>query len=386
MSKRDYYEILGVNKTASIDEIKSSYRKLAIKFHPDKNPGNSEAEEKFKEAAEAYEVLKDETKRARYDQFGHEGLRGGRDYHTYSNVEDIFSTFDDIFGGGIFGDFFGGGGQRRTRRRHTQGEPGGDIKIRLPLTLEEIATGTEKILKLKKYVVCDSCLGSGAKSDSGYNTCHTCNGAGEIRQVSRSVFGQFVNISVCPTCNGKGRIIKDKCESCYGDGRVSGNDKVKVKIPAGVEEGNYIPMEGLGNAGKQGGPSGDLLVIIEEKKHEHFIRQGKHVLYKMTISFPDAALGKEVEIPTLHGAEEIKIHPGTQPGETIKISGKGIPELNGYGNGDQIVLINVHVPRKLDSEEKEVLKNLNNSKHINPSGKEMNKEKDFFDKIKDAFF
>lgn len=387
MAKRDYYEILGVEKSADAGQLKSAYRKLALKYHPDKNPDNPEAEDRFKEAAEAYEVLKDPQKRQRYDQFGHEGLRGGQDYHRYSNPEDIFSAFGDIFGSGgsIFDEFFGGGSRRGARTRRSQGEPGSDLRIRLVLTLEEIATGVEKKLKVKRKIACDSCNGSGAKADSGYNTCHTCNGAGEIRQVSRSMFGQFVNISVCQTCNGAGRLIKEKCTKCHGDGRMSTEETVTVKIPAGVEDGNYLPIRGKGNAGKNGGPSGDLIVVIQEKEHKDFIRQGDDIIHQLTISYPDAVLGGEFEIPTLEGTTEITVEPGTQAGSNIRLRHKGIPSLNSHTRGDLKVIINIHVPHKVNTDEKELLDQLSKSENISPNSKGAKKHKDFFDKVKEIF-
>ncbi len=386
MDKRDYYEVLGVSKTASADEIKSNYRKLALQFHPDRNPDNKESEEKFKEAAEAYEVLSDETKRTRYDRYGHQGLRGGQDFHNYSNINDIFSNsvFGDFFrDAGIFDDFFGGRG--RQSQRH-QGERGSDIKIKLPLTLEEIAEGCEKTIKIKKLVGCNVCNGTGAKAGSGKVKCHTCNGSGELRQVSRSIFGQFVNISACPTCKGNGQIVKEKCGECNGDGRVQGEEKVTVTIPAGVEEGNYIPMRGKGNAGRDGGPTGDLIVIMQEKTHNHFIRNGNDIIYKLNISFPVAALGGEIEVPTLHGAETIRIEPGIQPGTQKTLTDKGIPFLNDYRKGNQIVLVNIYIPTKLNTRERELIEELVDSENITPDSKHIKKEKDFFDKIKDAFF
>ncbi len=385
MVKRDYYEVLGVGKNATVAEMKTSYRKLALEFHPDKNPDNKEAEERFKEASEAYEVLSDQDKRARYDQFGHNGLRGGQDFHQYTNINDIFSAFGDIFSGGsIFDEFFGGHSQRGGRPHH--GQRGSDLKIRLQLTLEEIANGTQKTLKIKRYVVCDECNGSGAKSASGHSTCHSCNGSGEIRQVSSSMFGQFVNISTCPTCNGEGQIITEKCDKCYGESRVRSEDKVEIEIPAGVESGNYLPVRGKGNAGRRGGQYGDLIVIMEEKEHDVFTRNGHDVLFRQSISYPDAALGTEIEVPTLFGTEKIKIHAGTQPNTTIKLKDKGIPKLNSYGQGDQIVMVDVYVPVKLSSEEKALMKQLAESDNISPKNNSDKKKKDFFDKVKDAFF
>lgn len=390
MSKRDYYEILGVSKSANIDEIKSNYRKLALKYHPDKNPDNPEAENMFKEAAEAYEVLSNEDKRARYDRYGHEGLRGGQDYHQYSNINDIFSSFGDIFGGGgrggsIFDEFFNMSGSRGGGRQRYSGERGADIKIKLPLTMEEIATGVTKTLKIKHYVECQTCSGSGAKSGSSKKTCSSCNGTGEIRQVSRSMFGQFINVSVCPSCRGNGSVIVDKCSACNGESRVHDEEKVSVTIPAGVEEGNYIPMRGKGHAGKMGGPAGDLMVIIEEKQHENFRRDGNDVIYSLKISFPSAALGDEIEVPTLFGIETVKIEPGTQNGAVIRLRDKGLPVLNSYQKGDQIVIVNVYVPKKINTRERELLEELAESENIQPDIARNKKEKDFFEKIKDLF-
>ncbi len=388
MSKRDYYEILGVSKSASADELKSAYRKLAIKYHPDKNPDNKEAEDMFKEASEAYEVLSNEEKKARYDRFGHQGMRGGQDYHQYTNMNDIFSSFGDIFGGGggggsIFEEFFGGGRQSGRRRRQ-QGEPGSRIRIRIPLTLEEIAKETEKTIKYKRLITCDACNGSGAKAGSGTQTCSTCNGQGEIRQVSRSMFGQFINVSACPTCSGSGQVIKEKCDVCDGEGRVKGDDTATVKIPAGVEEGNYIPISNKGNAGRKGGQTGDLEVVIEEKEHEHFIRQDNDIMLPLTISFPEAALGAELEVPTLEGTEKLTIKPGTQPGTKLLLKEKGIPNLNGYGKGHQVILVNVYIPEKLNSKEKSTLKDMIKSESFSPDN--ASKGKHFFSKLKDLFF
>lgn len=387
MAKRDYYEVLGVSKQVTKDELKSAYRKLAIKYHPDKNQGDAEAEERFKEASEAYDVLSDDNKRARYDRFGHEGMSGaGGGAQGFSNVDDIFSAFSDIFGGrgsSIFDDIFGGQGQQGGRRR-SRGERGGDIKIKMPLTLEEIANGVSKKIKIKKWAACSVCSGSGAKAGSGTNTCPTCAGAGEIRQVSKSLFGQFVNVSVCPQCNGAGEIIKERCTNCTGSGREKAEEEIIVEIPAGVEAGNYLPLQGKGNAGIKGGPTGDLIIIMEEKAHDNFTRDGDDIIYNLNISFPEAALGTDVEIPTLHGTEKVEINPGTQPGSTIKLHDKGIPHLNSYGKGDQIVIVNIHVPKKLGSEEKELIEKLAKFEKIHPSNKKSHKSS-FFDKVKDLF-
>jgi molecular chaperone DnaJ len=389
MSKRDYYEILGVPRDASRDDIKKAYRKLALQYHPDRNPGNKQAEEKFKEAAEAYEVLGNDDKRRRYNQFGHEGMRPGYDFRGFTDINDIFSTFSDIFtggfGGGIFDEVFTGG---RTRTRTAAvGMAGSDLKIRLKLTLEEIADGVEKKLKIKKGRKCDTCGGSGAKSGTGRTTCPTCQGSGETRHVSRSVFGQFVSITTCPTCEGEGKIIKEACPACKGEGRVQGETTIKVNVPAGVADGNYIPLRGQGNAGRRGGPAGDLIVVIEEEPHEYFSRSGDDIIYKLLISYPEAALGSEVEVPTLNGRARLKIEPGTQPGQVLRMREKGVGHLNSYGRGDQLVHIDIWVPKRLSTKEKELLRELNSEDNIKPneSEKKSHSSRSFFDKVKDAF-
>ncbi|MHB1048519.1 MAG: molecular chaperone DnaJ [Bacteroidota bacterium] len=379
--KRDYYEVLGVQRSASTDEIKKSYRKLALQYHPDRNPDNKEAEEKFKEATEAYEVLSDQQKRQRYDQFGHQGLRGGADYHTYTNFNDIFSQFGDIFGGSIFDEMFGGSQSRRGPR--STGEPGSDLRIRLKLTLEEISTGIEKKIKIKKWKTCGTCNGSGAKTGTSKATCSHCNGTGELRQVSRSMFGQFVNISPCAYCGGTGQIIKEKCSTCNGEGREQGETTVKINVPAGVSEGQYMTLQGQGNAGRRGGHAGDVHVEFVEEKHEQFVRNGDDVIYNAVISYPDAVLGSDLEVPTLTGKARIKIEPGTMPGKMLRLKEKGIPRLNSYGRGDQLIRIQIWVPSKVNSREKELLKELAGAEHINPTEEE--KKKSFFDKMKNVF-
>ncbi len=379
--KRDYYEVLGVQRSSSTDDIKKAYRKLALQYHPDRNPNNKEAEEKFKEATEAYEVLSDQQKRQRYDQFGHQGMRGGADYHTYTNFNDIFSQFGDIFGGGIFEEMFGGGQSRRGPR--STGEQGSDLRIRLKLTLEEIATGVEKKIKIKKWKPCGTCSGSGAKPGSSKTTCPQCNGTGELRQVSRSMFGQFVNISTCAYCGGTGQIIREKCPTCDGEGREQGETTVKINVPAGVSEGQYMTLQGQGNAGRRGGYPGDVMVEFVEEKHEHFIRNGDDIIYTAMISYPDAVLGADLEVPTLTGKAKIKIDAGTMPGKTLRMKDKGIPRLNSYGRGDQLIRIQIWVPPKVNSREKELLKELGNSEHINPTEEE--KRKTLFDKMKNVF-
>ncbi len=391
MSKRDYYEILGIGKTAQKDEIKIAYRKLAMQYHPDRNPDNKEAEDKFKEATEAYEILSDDDKRARYDRYGHQGVRGGADFGQYTNMNDIFSQFGDIFGGGgggsIFDEIFGaagrsrgGGGQGRTRQ-----ERGADLKIRMPLSMEEIAKGVEKTVLVKKFTNCGTCSGSGAKAGSGPVTCTACNGTGEVRQVSRSMFGQFINVTQCTTCGGSGQTIKDPCQTCSGEGRVKTEATLKVNIPAGVSEGNYIPLRGQGNVGRRGGPAGDALIIIEEKKHDYFVRAGNDVLYNLIISFPDAALGGEVNVPTLEGTAAVSIEAGTQPGTKITLRGKGIPQLQSYEKGNQVIVVNVYIPTKLNAKEKVTLKELAKSPNIAPKPDEQTGTKDFFDKVREAF-
>ncbi len=375
MSKRDYYEVLGVEKTASKDELKKAYRKLAMQYHPDRNPEDKDAEERFKEAAEAYEILSHDEKRANYDRFGHAGMRGGQE--GFSDINDIFSHFSDIFGGGggsIFDDFFGGG-QRRTRRR-TGGTPGSDLRVTLELTLEEIAEGTSKKLKIKKQVKCDECGGSGAEEGTSKNTCPVCHGTGEVKSVSRSVFGQFVNITTCSNCGGEGTVIDKPCRKCMGDGRVQADVNINIDVPAGVSDGNYMTMRSDGNAGKRGGPAGDLMVIFKEIQHEYFQREADDILYDLFVSFPEAALGGEVEVPTLTGKAKLKIDSGTPSGKLLKMRDKGVKHLNHSGRGDQIVRVNISVPKKLNSKEKELLKELLNSPNVkSSSGSE---EKNFF--------
>lgn len=390
MTKRDFYEILGVPRSANADEVKKAYRKMALKFHPDRNPGNKEAEDHFKEAAEAYEVLSDPEKRRRYDQFGHEGVRG-TNFREFTDINDIFSSFGDIFGGGfggsIFDEVFGSGqrGRRRSGARR-EGTPGSDLRATLHLTLEEIATGVEKKIKVKRQKQCDTCKGNGAQPGSQKTTCPECNGSGEIRQVSRSVFGQFVNITACAYCGGEGRIIKNLCATCGGEGRVQGETTIKVNVPPGVSEGNYIPLRGQGNAGRRGGEAGDLLVMLEEQPHQYFQRNGDDVVYDLWVSFPLASMGGEVEIPTLNGKAKLTVEAGIPSGRALRMRDRGIPHLNGHGKGDQLVRINIWVPKRLSSKEKELLKSLKDSEHFMPSEEERrDSSRGFFDKVKDAF-
>lgn len=377
MTKRDYYEILGVERNASKDDLKKAYRKLAMQYHPDRNPGNKEAEEKFKEAAEAYEILNNDDKRARYDRFGHEGVKGsGYGSQGFSDINDIFSHFSDIFGGGssIFDDFFGGGHQRGRQR--SRGIPGSDLKVTLKLTLEEIATGVSKKIKIKKQIVCDQCSGTGAAGSNSKKKCPICNGTGEIRSVSRSVFGQFVNITACSNCNGEGEVIDTPCKKCFGDGRVNDDVTIKIDVPAGVHEGSYMTLSGEGNAGKRGGNPGDIIVVFKEEEHQYFLREDDDIVYELSISFPEAVLGTEVDVPTLFGKARLKIDPGTPSGKLLKMRDKGIKHLNQSGYGDQIVKVNINIPKKLSIKEKELLKELSEQPNFKSFDKDS--EKGFF--------
>ena len=379
----DYYEILGVARTATPEELKKAYRKKAMQYHPDRNPDNAEAEAKFKEAAEAYEVLSDADKRARYDRFGKAGLSGNGGpggQAGFRDVSDIFSAFSDIFGGGdAFDDLFGRA--RGGNIRH--GRPGSDLRVRLKLTLEEIAEGVTQELKVRKFVDCRACKGSGAEGgEAGLSTCPTCKGAGEVRQVSNSFFGQFVNVGPCPTCRGEGRIVEHACNVCEGEGRVKGEETVQVEVPAGVQEGHYLQIRGAGNAGLRGGPPGNLRVEIEEAPHEHFSREGLDVIYDLPLSFPDAALGTEVEVPTLKGRARLQIEPGMQSGKMLRMRGRGIPELGGGRRGDQLVRVQVWTPQKLTAEDRSRVEALRGSEAFTPKPEG---RKSFFSKVRDAF-
>jgi molecular chaperone DnaJ len=381
MSKRDYYEILEVSKSASADELKKAYRKMAIKYHPDKNPGDKAAEDKFKEAAEAYEVLSDPQKKARYDQYGHAGMAGshaGGGFGGGHSMDDIFSQFGDIFGGAFGGGGFGGGGRggRRVAR-------GSNLRIKVKLTLEEIATGVEKKLKVAKYVSCDKCNGSGAHNSGSMSTCGTCRGSGQVHRIMNTMLGQMQTTATCPQCNGEGQIITDKCKSCHGDGIVRGEDVVTVKIPAGVHEGIQLSVNGKGNAAPRGGIPGDLIVVIEEAEHEHFMREGNNLFFEQHISIVDAAMGTQVDVPTLDGKARIKVEAGTQSGKVLRLKGKGVPDINGYGKGDLLVSIQVWTPKHLSSEEKKLLEKLRESENFKP--KPGTKDKSFFDRMKEYF-
>jgi molecular chaperone DnaJ len=382
MAKRDYYEILGVSKNASTDEIKKAYRKKAIQYHPDKLPGNKEAEEKFKEAAEAYEVLSDDNKRQRYNQFGHAGVGGASGSGGFGggmSMDDIFSQFGDIFGGhfGGFGNFGGGFGSsgRRVRR-------GSDLRVKVKLNLKEIASGVEKKIKVKKYVACKHCSGTGADNSDGTKTCPTCKGSGTVTHVSNTIFGQMQSASVCPTCNGDGKIITQKCSHCNGEGVAYEEETITLNIPAGVMEGMQLSMSGKGNAARRGGVNGDLLVLIEEEPHPELIRDENDLIYNLLLSFPTATLGGMVEVPTIDGRAKVRIEPGTQPGKVLRLRNKGLPSVNSYGSGDLLININIYVPENLSQKEKELLGMLENAENFKPS---LSQKEKIFNKFKHIF-
>jgi molecular chaperone DnaJ len=383
MAKRDYYEILGVSKTADEAEIKKAYRKMAIKYHPDKNPDDPSAEEKFKEAAEAYEVLSNAEKRQRYDRFGHQGVGGAPGGGGFSggfgggmSMDDIFEQFGDIFGGGGggFRGGFGGGGRRVNK--------GSNLRVRIKLNLQEVANGVAKKLKVNKYVACETCTGTGAK-DGSYTTCGTCRGSGQVTRITNTILGQMQTASTCPTCSGEGKIIEHKCTKCYGDGIVKGEEVVELNIPAGVAEGMQLSVRGKGNAAARGGVNGDLIVVVEEEEHPDLKRDGANLHHELHVNFADAALGTSLEVPTVDGKARIKLDPGTQGGKLLRLRGKGLPDLERGGKGDIIVHVNIWTPRNLSKQEKDVLEKLRDSDNFRPDpGKS---ERSFFDKMKDYF-
>jgi len=390
--KRDYYEVLGVSKDATADQIKKAYRKKAIEFHPDKNPGDKVAEENFKEAAEAYDVLSNEEKRSRYDQFGHAGVSGaagnggpfgGGFSGQGMSMDDIFSMFGDIFGGhgGGFGGFggFGGGGGAQQQRRYR----GSDLRVKVKLNLKEISTGVEKKFKLKKYVSCTHCHGTGAEGSSGAETCSTCKGSGTVIRNQQTILGTMQTRVSCPTCHGEGKIVKNKCKACGGEGIVYGEEVVTVNIPAGVAEGMQLSMGGKGNAGKHNGVPGDLLILVEEEPHAELVRDENDLIYNLLLSFPTAALGGAVEIPTIDGKVKVKIDAGTQPGKVLRLRGKGLPNVNGYGTGDLLVNVSIYVPENINKEERSILEKMELSDSFKPSTsvkeKIFKKFKSFFD-------
>lgn len=381
MSKRDYYEVLEVSKSSTADEIKKAYRKVAMKYHPDRNPGDKEAEEKFKEAAEAYEVLSDENKKARYDRYGHQAFgpgMGGGFGGGGMNMEDIFSQFGDIFGSGGFGDFFGGAQTQRGRGRR-----GSNLRVKVRLNYEEIAAGVTKSIKVKKYVQCNSCNGSGAKDRNSIQDCKTCHGTGQVRKVTNTFLGQMQTVTQCPSCNGEGSTITAHCSSCKGEGKVYGEETIDIRIPPGVQDGMQLSMSGKGNAGERGGMSGDLIILIEEEKHAELHRDGMNVGYELHISFPEAVFGTTVEVPTIDGRAKIKIPPGTQSGKLFRLKGKGFPDINHYGKGDQLVNVNIWTPQHVSEDEKEALRKMRDSENFTPNPTKS--EKNFFDKLKDIF-
>ena len=383
MAKRDYYEILDIPRTASADEIKKAYRKMALKYHPDKNPDDPTAESKFKEAAEAYEILSDADKKQRYDRYGHDGVKGMPGGGFNMSMDDIFSHFGDIFGdafGGAFSDQFGFGTRGRTRRRVNRGT---NLRVKVKLTLEEIAGGVEKKIKVSKYISCDHCNGTGAEKGASMATCTTCHGQGQVTRVTSTFLGQMQTTSTCPACDGEGTTIGTKCNKCFGNGIVKGEEVIPVRIPAGVSDGMQLSMSGKGNAAARGGIPGDLLILVEEHEHEHFTRDGNNLIYEHFISLPDAALGASVDIPTLDGKARIKIEAGTQSGRILRLKGKGLPDLNGYGRGDLLVNLNVWTPRNLTREETQILEKLRDAENFKPNPSK--KDKGFFDRMKDIF-
>jgi molecular chaperone DnaJ len=383
MAKRDYYEVLGVGKNSSEEEIKKAYRKLAIQYHPDKNPGNKEAEEMFKEAAEAYDVLGNADKKARYDRYGHQGVagNGGGNGAGFGNVEDIFSAFGDIFGGDSpFGDIFGRGrGGQRVRK-------GTNLRIKLKMTLEEVANGADKKIKVKRHITCVTCDGSGAKSVGAIKACGTCSGTGQVRRVMNTMLGQMVSAATCPTCNGEGKIITEKCGSCHGEGITLEEEVIPVKIPAGVAEGMQLSMPGKGNMPQRpgrDGMAGDLLIAIEEQEDQYLKRDGSNLHYELFISFADAALGTTVEVPCVGGKVKVTIEAGTQGGKILRLKGKGLKDLNNYSTGDQLIHVNIWTPKTLTKDEKAMLEKLKVSPNFSPNPDK--NEKGFFDKMKDFF-
>ncbi len=388
--KRDYYEVLGVTKNATADEIKKAYRKMAIKYHPDKNPGDKEAEEKFKEAAEAYDVLSNDEKRQRYDQFGHnmgpQGFPGGGGSYGFSgggmSMDDIFSMFGDIFGGHMdMGGGFGGatGGRTRARARQRRGT---DLRIRVKMSLEDIAKGVDKTLKIPTYVKCEHCNGTGAKDGMAFATCNTCHGTGSITQVQNSIFGAMQSQVICPECEGSGKIITERCSYCNGEGIQRKDQQISFHIPAGVSDGMTLTVRGKGNAPRRGGVNGDLLVVIEEVKHPELIRDGNDVIYNLMLDLPTAMLGGSVEVPTIGGRARLKIAAGTQPGKVLRLRGKGLPSQEGSGTGDELINVMVYIPENLNDSERQAIESLKGSPNITPTEAEKQR---IFSKLKHIF-
>ncbi|MDR1273238.1 MAG: molecular chaperone DnaJ [Odoribacteraceae bacterium] len=379
MQKKDYYEVLGVAKNADAAEIKKAYRKLALQYHPDKNPGDKEAEERFKEAAEAYDVLSNEEKRRRYDQFGHAGMGGASGGHGGMSMEDIFSHFGDIFGGFGFGGFGGNGGSSRGRRPVNHGT---NLRVKVKLDLKEVATGVEKRIKVKKQVACEHCKGTGAKEGSSYSNCSTCGGTGQVTRVQNTILGAMQTTSTCPTCQGEGRTINAKCPHCAGEGVTVAEEVITLNIPAGVAEGMQLSLSGKGNAARRGGVNGDMIVVIEEEEHPELLRDGNDLLYNVFVGYPEVVLGETVEIPTVEGKVKVKIEPGTQPGKILRLRGKGLPDVNGYGRGDLLARVNVWVPKSLSKEDKKLVERMREAEGFHPSTSD---KKSFLSKMKDMF-
>lgn len=383
-SKRDYYEVLEVSKTTAADGIKKAYRKIAMRYHPDRNPGDHTAEDKFKEAAEAYEVLSDPDKRAQYDRFGHNAFgpgRGGGFGGGGMNMEDIFSQFGDIFGDDMFGNFFGGG--RGGSRRRQSGVRGSNLRVRIKLNYEEIAKGATKTIKVKKYIRCTTCSGSGAKDSNSSQNCSTCGGSGQVRRVQQTFLGQMQTVTTCPECNGEGSVITSKCTTCKGDGRIYGEENINIEIPAGVQAGMQLSMSGKGNMGERGGASGDLIILIEEESHPYLQREGNNVAFDLYISFTDAVFGAQTEVPTIDGRAKIKVPAGTQSGKIFRLKGKGFPSVDAYGRGDQLIHVNVWTPQNISQEETDLLENLKESENFKPQPDK--NEKGFWEKIRETF-
>jgi len=381
MGKRDYYEVLGITKDATKEEIKKAYRKQALKYHPDKNPGDKKSEEIFKEAAEAYEVLSNEEKKARYDRYGHAGMgnNGGGFSGQNMTMDDIFSSFGDIFGDAFGGGFGGFSGSRRGRRVNK----GSNLRVKVKLTLQEIATGAEKKIKVNKYDTCDTCDGTGAADSSSLSTCSTCHGSGHVTRLTNTLLGQMQTTVVCPSCGGEGKTIVKKCATCYGEGIVQKEEIIKINIPAGVGKGMQMTVGGKGNAARRGGVNGDLLVVIDEEEHPDLIREGNDLIYNLFISIPDAVLGTHVEVPTVDNNVKIKIEPGTQPGKILRLRGKGLPDVNGYGRGDLLVNVNVWIPKAVSKDEAKIFEKFKDSESFTPDPDK--NDKGFFERMKGYF-
>ncbi len=384
MAKRDYYEVLGVAKTATADEIKKAYRKAAIKYHPDKNPGDKEAEEKFKEAAEAYDILSNPDKRARYDQFGHEGMNAGGfsgasgAYGGSFSMEDIFERFGDLFGGHFGG--FGGGGFSGSSRRVNRGS---DLRVKVRLSLADIANGINKKMKINKLVSCKVCGGSGAKDSHSYTTCTTCNGSGYVTQIVNTFFGRTQTSQPCPACGGEGKIITQKCPHCHGEGVEKAEEIIDVHIPAGVAEGMQLSVSGKGNAAKHGGINGDLLIVIEEEPHPELVRDGCDLIYNLKLKVTDAILGQSVEVPSVDGKVKIKVEPGTQPGRVLRLRGKGLPDINSRNKGDLLVCVDIFIPKSVSANDKKLLEELSKSAYLEPP--KNTKEANIFERMRSFF-